>query len=62
MINMKKETIKWFMDGVEIGSALIGKNLLCKRLVPYVQLNYPENRVTFNEKRPEPYPEDGPRK
>ena len=27
---------------------MICKNMLGKRLVPYIQLNYPDNQVTFN--------------
>jgi hypothetical protein len=40
VVDMEKEMVKWFQDGVEIGSTIIGKNLIVKRLVPYIQLNY----------------------
>ena len=50
-VDMDKQIIKWFQDGKEIGSTMIGKNLLGKRLVPYIQLNYPGNQVTFNKSR-----------
>ena len=49
--DMDKQMIKWFQDGKQIGSTMIGKNLIGKRLVPYIQLNYPGNKVTFNISR-----------
>lgn len=51
VVDMDKQMIKWFQDGKEIGSTMIGKNMIGKRLVPYIQLNYPGNRVTFNQSR-----------
>lgn len=50
VVDLDKEIIKWIKNRVEIGSTMIGKNLLGKRLVPYIQLNYPNNRVTFNRR------------
>lgn len=29
---------------------MIGENFLSNRVVPYIQLNYPENKVIFNER------------
>ena len=40
VVDFPKETVKWYEDGREIGSAMIAKKLLPKRIVPYIQLNY----------------------
>lgn len=53
VVDREKEMVKWYQNGVEIGSTIISPHLLSKRLVPYIQLNYEGDRVTFN---PPPLP------
>lgn len=48
VVDREKEMVKWFQNGEEIGSTIISPHLLAKRLVPYIQLNYEGDRVTFN--------------
>ena len=48
MIDFLKGMVKWFQDGKEIGSAMIGAHLLGQRLVPYIQMSYKGDKVTFN--------------
>lgn len=48
-----KDMVKWYQDGVEIGSTMISTHLKGKRLVPYIQLNYVGDQVTFNKKEGE---------
>lgn len=50
VVDYPKETVKWYKDGSEIGSAMINKSLLTKNIVPYINMNYPGNQVTFNRR------------
>ena len=43
VVDFLKELVKWYVEGVEVGSACMGKNLIGVRLVPYIQLNYPND-------------------
>lgn len=48
VVDFMNKLIKWYIKGVEIASTYIGKQLLDLRLVPYIQINYPDDYVTFN--------------
>jgi hypothetical protein len=51
VLDWVKDMVKWYQDGTEIASTMISKHLKGKRLVPYIQLNFVGDQVTFNKRR-----------
>jgi hypothetical protein len=50
VVDWTKNLVKWFKEDNEIGSTNISEDLVGKRIVPYFQLNYPDNSLILNGK------------